>query len=174
MQIKTNARDKSKPNKLIITIEFVLVCCSKNGVIAATVKKAEKFAKELKRPQLIASPILGVNPTRSSYPMKIIGELKKPMKLVAIEIRIFSLLLVAKAKKMKLMIVIVTERMAPRFRTVIEFLFRCIFIIIRQKKTLPGMPRPLNSIPKVESNLASTNPNGKINCALQVENTQIN
>ena len=90
MQIKINATARKNPNKLIITIAFVFFCYYKNGVITAIVRKAEKFVNEFRRPQLIASPILGVNPTSSSNPIKPIGELKKPMKLIAIETRILS------------------------------------------------------------------------------------
>ena len=90
MQIKINATARKNPNKLIITIEFVFFCYYKNGVITAIVTKAEKFVNEFRRPQLIASPILGVNPTSSSNPIKPIGELKKPMKLIATETRILS------------------------------------------------------------------------------------
>lgn len=96
------------------------------------------------------------------------------MKLIAIEIRILLVSVVAKAKHIKLIIVIVIEIMAARFKTVIEFLVRCILIIIRQKKTPPGMPKPLKRIPKVELNLASSIPNGKINCPQIVEITQTN
>lgn len=90
MQIKTNATARQNPNKLIITIAFVFFCYYRNGVITAIVTKAEKFVNEFRMPQLIASPILGVKPTSSSKPIKPIGQLKKPIKLIATETRILS------------------------------------------------------------------------------------
>jgi hypothetical protein len=96
------------------------------------------------------------------------------MKLIAVEIKNLLVFKVAKMKPRKLINVIVIERMEARFKTMIVFLVCCIFIIIRQKKIPPGIPRPLKSIPSVESNLSSANPNGKINCPLIVENTQTN
>jgi hypothetical protein len=172
MKIKNNATVRQSANKDIITIAFDFVYCYKNGVMIAIETKAEKFVNEFRRPQLIASPILGVNPTSNSNPIKPIGELKKPIKLIAVEIRILLELLVAKAKPIKLIIVIVIEIIAARFKTVIEFFVLYIFIIIRQKKTLPGIPRLLKSIPKVELNLSSANPNGKISYPVHVENTK--
>ena len=123
-------------------------------------------------PTLIASPILGVNATSSSYAMNIIGKKKKPHELAAIEIGILSVLLVANVKKTKLIIVIRIEMIADRFKTEIWFLVCCIFIIIRQKKMLPGIPSPVNSIPKVDVNLSSSNPKGSINYPTVVEKTK--
>ena len=65
-QIKNNAISKDKPSELIIKIAFIFVFCCKNGVTVATVKKDDKLNREFRRPQLIASPIFGVNPTSSS------------------------------------------------------------------------------------------------------------
>jgi hypothetical protein len=131
----------------MIEIALNFVCYSRKGVTATTITNPKKFAQEFKIPTLIASPILGVNPTKSSYAMNIIGKKKKPHELVAIEIWILSVYLVAKVKKMKLIIVIVIEIIAARFKTEIEFLVCYIFIIMRQKNMLPGIPRPVNSIP---------------------------